>query len=44
MAKIGNFALEKKGTEKTNGSGRKSCHQVTWTQKNVTEKRTTVNF
>ena len=34
-AKIGNFAFKEKGREKTRMvKAAKSCHQVTWTQKN----------
>ena len=39
MAKIGDFALRKKGREKTwMVKVAKSCHQVIWVQKNVTKK------
>ena len=40
MAKIGDFALRKKGREKTPmAKVVKCCHQVTWAQKKVTKKR-----
>ena len=40
IAKIGDFALGKKGREKTQMvKVAKSCHQVTQAQKNVTKKR-----
>ena len=39
-AKIGDFALSKKGRAKTRmAKVVKSCHQVTWAQKTVTKKR-----
>ena len=38
-AKIGDFALRKKGREKTRMvKVAKSCHQVMWAQKNVTKR------
>ena len=44
-ATIGNFALRKKGREKTQTvKVEKSFHQVTWTQINVTKRRAGVNF
>ena len=40
MIEIGDFALRKKGLEKTwMLKVTKSCHQVTWTQKNVAKER-----
>ena len=42
---IGNFALRKKGREKTQMvKVEKSFHQVTWTQINMTKRRAGVNF
>ena len=39
-AKIGDFALRKKGREKTRmAKVIKRCHKVTWAQKGVTKKR-----